>query len=471
MEIEGGGRGVCLLAELELLLHQDPLINEVGFVHPSQLAILHSLEGKEPIASFGGDMQQSIVDGDTKSSREASYDQSVFWSGDHKLAISVEALSSLFKTVKSAYLSAYQQYKCLVHSSQNNIHLPYVYELEGSLETVGQDRQTLDIEAVENELMSHSKVLVLLSCDYASAWNSRKQVISQKSLKEVYCTELQLSALVLSYAPKSEQAWSYRYWVIGQIINGVLNLKEGHSIFESESDFVEHIVERSHMNYRAWRHRCRLVNHMLTPQVLNELHRTKKWAESHVGDNCCFHYRQCLLLQLHQKVNPIDKVDIDISPNILFRSLQNDNEGDGGEILLMWKSLWIHRRFLFYEMIQQTRAGFRCTDTSSATHCDMTFAKHRQNHPPVSLDFFLFIEEEFEFIDFWINKTDITFEDTTKQKECAAMYSMWMILHLRQVNGSQELFERVEKEQIKLKVVLENVCPQRTIIWKDVLSI
>ncbi|KAH9291328.1 hypothetical protein KI387_043486, partial [Taxus chinensis] len=184
--------------------------NEVGFVHPSQLATFHPLEGEDQIASFGGNVQKSTVgtrnisytgtskfplsvEGDTKTSRELSYDRSVFWSGDHKVAISVQALFLLYKTAKSAYLSAYQWYKRLVGSSQHEYYLPYVRETESSSETAEEDRHPLDIEGVENELMNHSKVVVLLSCDYASAWNSRKQVISRKPLKEVYCTELRLS--------------------------------------------------------------------------------------------------------------------------------------------------------------------------------------------------------------------------------------------------------------------------------------
>uniref|UniRef100_A0A453HSV6 Protein prenyltransferase alpha subunit repeat-containing protein 1 n=1 Tax=Aegilops tauschii subsp. strangulata TaxID=200361 RepID=A0A453HSV6_AEGTS len=57
-------------------------------------------------------------------------------------------------------------------------------------------------------------------------------------------------------------------------------------------------LQKSKMNYRAWRHRCWLIPYMKTKQVLDELNKSKKWAELHVADNCSFHYRRSLLLAL-----------------------------------------------------------------------------------------------------------------------------------------------------------------------------
>eukprot|EP01018_Ginkgo_biloba_P030266 Gb_11109 [translate_table: standard] len=311
--------GFRLLAQLEIILDQDPLIDEVAFVHPSQLATLHPLEGKGSTETSVEEQQQSTVgernlgmtfeklpvesvteesnlpavDGINRESiREASYDNSVFWSKDHKLAISLSALIPLYKAAKCVYLVAFHQYKNLVDSSQNVNCLQYGCEVKSSSDILRAHCNTQDLKSAENELLSHSRIILLLSCDYSSAWNSRKQVISHKRIKEVVLAELQLSALVLSYAPKSEQAWSYRVWLIKLIINEIANSKEAIMILEKESDLVERIAERSQMNYRAWSYRCWLVRHMSTPQVLIELHRTKMWAESHVADNCCFHYRR-----------------------------------------------------------------------------------------------------------------------------------------------------------------------------------
>ncbi|KAI9072737.1 hypothetical protein K1719_045300 [Acacia pycnantha] len=52
------------------------------------------------------------------------------------------------------------------------------------------------------------------------------------------------------------------------------------------------------MNYRAWIHRCWLVSRMKTEQALHELKRARNWAEQHIADNSCFHYRRRLLVKI-----------------------------------------------------------------------------------------------------------------------------------------------------------------------------
>lgn len=56
----------------------------------------------------------------------------------------------------------------------------------------------------------------------------------------MFMDELLLSALVLSYSPKSEQAWSHRRWVIKMIAGKHSNLQE---IIAKESELVEKIAE------------------------------------------------------------------------------------------------------------------------------------------------------------------------------------------------------------------------------------
>lgn len=70
-----------------------------------------------------------------------------------------------------------------------------------------------------------------------------------------------------------------------------------------------------------------------------------------------------------------------------------------------------------------------------------------------------------------LNVPDTGFEDTTQQKEYAAMYKMWMIMQLQWVNGSKELLERIEKERCNLKAILEKVCPQRAAVWEGLLCL
>jgi len=509
----GDEDGIRLLAQLEVILDQDPLIDEVGFVHPSQLETFHFLEGHDtteslaedvqtstagernlvissegsPFESVGGKLNLLLVDREnTESNRGPSYDRSVFWCRDHKLAICIPALFPLYKAAKSAYLFAYRQYKILGDLSQNEDCSSYVCGSESSSESLRECRSTLDLQSVEAALLKHSKVVVILSCDYASAWNSRKQIISQKEINEVYWAELQLSALVLSYAPKSEQAWSYRRWLIKLIVNVSAKPKEPLMDLERESDFLEHIAEKSQMNYRAWRHRCWLVNHMSTRQVLTELLRTKRWAQLHVGDNCCFHYRRCLLLHLCESKSSSSREKKVFSTEDFYGSFQNDTQEDWDEPFMIWKdeldwnkylikyyigreALWIHRRFLFHELIQQPR--FHYSETSSTIDSDISPKKEAPRDGYSHQQLHTFLGEEFELIDTCLNVPDTGFEDTTQQKEYAAMYKMWMIMQLQWINGSKELLERIEKERCNLKAMIEKVCPQRAVVWEGLFCL
>ncbi|CAI0560455.1 unnamed protein product [Linum tenue] len=87
--------------------------------------------------------------------------------------------------------------------------------------------------------MKCNKALVLLSPDFGTAWNSRKLIVSKKTQASMFTDELRLSALVLSYSPKSEQAWSHRRWVIKNMAKNRTTLQE---ILREESDLVEKIA-------------------------------------------------------------------------------------------------------------------------------------------------------------------------------------------------------------------------------------
>uniref|UniRef100_M1A6Q1 Protein farnesyltransferase alpha subunit n=1 Tax=Solanum tuberosum TaxID=4113 RepID=M1A6Q1_SOLTU len=64
--------------------------------------------------------------------------------------------------------------------------------------------------SLESELMKHSRALLILSCDFGTAWNSRKLVLSKKQSLSMFMNELIFSSVILSHSPKSEQAWSQR---------------------------------------------------------------------------------------------------------------------------------------------------------------------------------------------------------------------------------------------------------------------
>ncbi|KAB1208120.1 Protein prenyltransferase alpha subunit repeat-containing protein 1 [Morella rubra] len=184
-----------LLHQFEQILEADPLIDEVGFVHPSQFAKL---------AEEAGDLIAN-----------PSLDGTSFWSRDHKLGVSTQAVLPLYNAAKLAFLSAMGEYKRLGHD-------------------------VISGDIAENEVMKHSRALLLLSSDFGTAWNSRKLVVCKKQDLSVYMDELLFSELVLSYSPKSDHAWSHRRWVIKSITGKCSTLQE---IVRKESELVEKIAE------------------------------------------------------------------------------------------------------------------------------------------------------------------------------------------------------------------------------------
>lgn len=123
-----------LLNELERILDSDPLIDEVGFIHPSQFAALSEEADAPPVDEILGSNEKALFD-------------STFWSRDHKLGISTCVMLPLYGAAKRAFMSALQKYK--------------------------MHKDTLSQSIFETEVMKHSRALLLLSCDFGTAWNSR----------------------------------------------------------------------------------------------------------------------------------------------------------------------------------------------------------------------------------------------------------------------------------------------------------
>lgn len=101
--------------------------DEVGFIHPTQLASLNEEGGDGP---------------GPKNLR--------FWSRDHKLGISTEVLLPLYKEAKHAFFDAVRDYKVQSNSCSDGVD-----------------------EGIGSDVMKHSKALLLVSSDFGTAWNSR----------------------------------------------------------------------------------------------------------------------------------------------------------------------------------------------------------------------------------------------------------------------------------------------------------
>ncbi|KAH9698775.1 protein prenylyltransferase superfamily protein [Citrus sinensis] len=300
--------------------------------------------------------------------------------------------------------------------------------------------------------MIHSKALLLLSCDFATAWNSRKLIVSNKRLLPILMDELHLSALVLSYSPKSEQAWSHRRWVINMIARNCSTLQW---IIERESELVEKIAERSKMNYRAWNHRCWLVSFMTREQVLDELKKSRNWSGLHVADNSCFHYRRRLMLR---NLEGFCYTQDNNSSGYFVETYQIwKEELDWNESLIKQyvgrEALWLHRRFLSMYLIKHM-----------ATHL---LAVSCQSKPKASVDIDIDSLMDHELCLVHSCSTtiaDANFEDFQAQAIHSAAYMLWLTKQIPEYQGI-DIQEKLRAGVGDVTRMLKRSCPDRSSLW------
>ncbi|XP_052185663.1 uncharacterized protein LOC127797127 isoform X2 [Diospyros lotus] len=395
---------VELLNQLEHILDSDPRIDEVGFIHPSQFVTLNADAGG-PFPSSDGTVHQQ--ENGVMGSRGSKFSPSgmVFWCRDHKLGISTEALLPLYNAAKCAFMAAYERYKaCNKVCAKNNG--------SGGSDMSSYFSSSLDI--LESEVMKHSKALLLLSCDFGTAWNSRKLVLSKWQHFQMFVDELFLSALVLSYAPKSECSWSHRRWVIKMIAGKFSDLQE---IVEKESELVQNIAEKSKMNYRAWNHRCWLVSYMTRGQVLQELNKSRDWTGLHIADSSCFHYRTRLILRMLE--DSCEKQNqIALSPYNVELSQMWKEELDWNETLINRymgrEALWLYRRFLSLGWIKHF----------STNICDLSV--HSDHKDATNQEIAIFMDRELGLFHSCSTIPDNQFEDFQAQAIFSATYILWL---------------------------------------------
>ncbi|XP_076940921.1 uncharacterized protein LOC143610285 [Bidens hawaiensis] len=333
---------------------------------------------------------------------------------DHKLGISTHVIHSLCNAAKHVFMYSLNQYKLLTD----------LHETKVVLDT-------------ESEVMKHSRMLLLMSCDFGTAWNCRKEVVSKKQDAMLYFDELKLSSLVLSYSPKSERAWSHRRWVIKMIADKCINLEE---VLKSESELAKRIAEKSKMNYRAWNHRCWLVSYMTKSQIVDELINNRDWAGLHVADNSCFHYRTRLMSRTLE--------------DSWYKQELKESPSHNTEVHQLWKeeliwsetlikryigreALWLYRRFLSVFWIKHfaVRMG--------GTHVD------------------LFLDNELLLFRSCTVIPDNVFDDYESQAMFAATYMVWLIKQMDELK-SVEIQEKVGEE---IEEVLKKVCPDKAFLW------
>ncbi|KZV47397.1 protein prenyltransferase alpha subunit repeat-containing protein 1 [Dorcoceras hygrometricum] len=341
-----------LLSQLEDILDSNPCIDELGFIHPSQFAALHEETDGSPLP---------------KPSHSCNAD-TFFWSNEHKLGISTLALTSLYGAAKDAFMDSFRRYKMLLDSrGQSN----------ESIDVSTWNLPQSDLDIVESEVMRHSRALVLLSCDFGTAWNSRR-------------------------------------WVIKMIADTCENLQE---IVERESVLVKTIAENSKMNYRAWNHHCWMVSYMSHAQVILELRNSREWTALHVADNSCLHYRTRLLLRM------VENLKINQGPDAF----------SGAEFHQMWKEElhWVElliRRYIGREGLGPHFYSLFFYERSSVLSIEkFEFGMgSSENNNSENEELFTFINAELKLLNHCTIVPDNVFEDYETQAVHSATYFMWL---------------------------------------------
>lgn len=86
-----------------------------------------------------------------------------FWSRDHKLGISTNVMHTLYTAAKRAFMFSLEQYRKLIDLHTKNL----------GLDGDNISNYSSSLATVESDVMKHSRVLLLLSCDFGTAWNCR----------------------------------------------------------------------------------------------------------------------------------------------------------------------------------------------------------------------------------------------------------------------------------------------------------
>lgn len=402
--------GMMLLKQLEVILERDTLINEIGFVHPSQLATLD----RSPDATH--------------------YDETAFWNKDHKLAISTEILPHLYRAVMHEYMNVKKRLEGLIKQSIGK------YSLESP--TFGSDLDHL----LESEILKHTMALLILNSDFGSAWNSRKMVIVRKGQLSLLMDELRLCTLILSYSPKSQCTWSHRRWVI-EIIGEKFQIM--HEIVGQDSELVKQIAEKSKMNYRAWSHLCWLIPYMKRTQVIDELNKSKKWSELHTADNCCFHFRRRLLFKMLEDISAWEDDESCINQKTEIYFLWKEELGWNESLISRYigrEALWLHRRFL-----SQCYINYFTIDQETRNSNGEDF---HGGHS--TLDDFL--DKELELLLHSLDVTDNEFEDTQVQAQHATAYIIWISKQVPP-HTHEKLQSRLQ--EMDLKPIMIKLCADK----------
>ncbi|XP_075231397.1 protein prenyltransferase alpha subunit repeat-containing protein tempura [Lycorma delicatula] len=140
---------------------------------------------------------------------------------------------------------------------------------------------------------------LLLNPDITTFWNMRRELVLCRHLDPH--SELHFTAVVLSRKPKSAEVFSYRKWLIKNLLK---DFPADPGLISNEFHVCEIAADRYPNNYYTWNHRIWCLSQFPSDSLkslnlfVSEWMSSQKWITTHVSDHSGFQYRQHLLLKL-----------------------------------------------------------------------------------------------------------------------------------------------------------------------------
>lgn len=148
---------------------------------------------------------------------------------------------------------------------------------------------------------------LLINPDVYTFWNIKRELVEKEVLNVE--KEFLFSKLVLSHKSKSNEAFSYRRWLITKILNKYNDISLNESLLRNELEVTEIAAERSQNNYHAINHRMWAFNiisyntNLMRSFIVSELQWNSTWIFSHVSEHVGYHYRQFLIDHVKTRCN------------------------------------------------------------------------------------------------------------------------------------------------------------------------
>ncbi|RZF34510.1 hypothetical protein LSTR_LSTR011752 [Laodelphax striatellus] len=174
----------------------------------------------------------------------------------------------------------------------------YCHAYSRVMEARQQKRRKEDPERIGNLLT----VALIINPDVSTMWNMRRELVMTSHLDPN--SELHFTSVVLSRKPKSGDIFSYRRWLIKNVL---MNDSPTNSSYLSDELHISTLAaERYSNNYHAWNHRMWCLGELLATLdadssadlLASEWSMSRSWIATHVSDYSGFQYRQQVLSKI-----------------------------------------------------------------------------------------------------------------------------------------------------------------------------